>query len=302
MVTGYMHPRYAESLAEFGAPLELPRCGGWILERPISGFAHHDGMGCYPLFACRDWSQLNADLDSLRDALVSLAIVADPFGEFDLTYLQRCFDVVLPFKQHFIVDLRQPRDHTVSKHHRRHALKSLEEVHVERCHDPSSFLDEWVNLYASLVENKRLRGIKAFSRTAFAKQLSTPGSVLFRAVYRGTTVGADWYYLQGDVSYGHLAAFRPEYKKLAVSYALQWFAIEYFASIETRWLDLGGGAGVSGDETDGLSFFKRGWSTGTRTAYFCGRVFDHSRYSEAERASNVSGTTYFPAYRKGEFD
>lgn len=27
-MTGYLHPGYAESLAEFGAPRELPRCGG----------------------------------------------------------------------------------------------------------------------------------------------------------------------------------------------------------------------------------------------------------------------------------
>jgi hypothetical protein len=297
-----MHPRYAQSLAEFGTPRELPRCGGWILERPISGFAYRDGMGCYPLFACRDWSQLNADLESLRGKLVSLSLVTDPFGEYGLAYLQRCFDVVIPFKKHFTVDLLQPMDYIGSKHHRKYAYKTLKAVRVERCQDPQSFLDEWVDLYATLVKRKRLEGIKAFSRAAFAQQLSIPGCVLFRAVYQGVTIGADWYYLQGDVSYGHLAAFRPEYRKLAVSYALQWVAIEYFAGNKIRWLDLGAGAGVNSDAKDGLTFFKRGWSTGTRTAYFCGRVLDYAKYSEANGRSGVHATTYFPAYRKGEFD
>ena len=105
-VTGYAHPLYCQSLGEFGTPLELSRCGGWILKRRIPGRANYDGMGCYPLFACQDWRQLEADLEDLGSELVSLAIVADPFGQHDPDYLRRCFrDVVIPFKEHFVVDL-----------------------------------------------------------------------------------------------------------------------------------------------------------------------------------------------------
>src|SRR5438093_1510186 len=74
-VTGYMHPRYARSHQEFGSPRELPRCRGWVLERPIPGFAYTDAMGCYPLFACQDWSQLHLDVEDLRNKLVSLVLV-----------------------------------------------------------------------------------------------------------------------------------------------------------------------------------------------------------------------------------
>ena len=35
--SGYLHPNYAQSLAEFGKPRELTNCGGWILEREIPG-------------------------------------------------------------------------------------------------------------------------------------------------------------------------------------------------------------------------------------------------------------------------
>src|SRR5829696_5348289 len=105
-VTGYSHPAYAESLAEFGDPRELPQCGGYILQRQIPGFPYRDGMGCYPLFACRDWSQLLADLEDIGRELVSLALVTDPFGDCDTVYLRRCFrDVVILYKEHFVVDL-----------------------------------------------------------------------------------------------------------------------------------------------------------------------------------------------------
>jgi hypothetical protein len=85
MITGYLHPGYAASLAEFGTPRLLPRSEGWILERQIPGSPYSDGMGCYPLFACQDWSQLHADLESIGSELVSLALVTDPFGKYDVT-------------------------------------------------------------------------------------------------------------------------------------------------------------------------------------------------------------------------
>jgi len=40
-------------------------------------------MGCYPIFACMDWSQLHIDLGHIGDDLVSLALVTDPFVEYD---------------------------------------------------------------------------------------------------------------------------------------------------------------------------------------------------------------------------
>lgn len=302
MVTGYMHPRYAESLTEFGTPRELPRCGGWISERQIPGFPYHDAMGCYPLFACQDWSQLYADLEDIGNDLVSLSLVTDPFGEYDPGYLHRCFkDVVIPFKQHFVVDLSCPADTFVSKHHRRYARKALGDVSVEICKAPIHLLDDWVDLYATLTERHKIKGIPTFSRTSFAKQLTVPGIVAFRAICEGTTVGILLWYVQGETSYYHLGGSSPLGYELRASFALFWSAIEYFAANGLSWLNLGAGAGVMGDRTDGLTRFKRGWSTGTRTAYFCGRIFDQARYAEIVKVKGVPTTSYFPAYRKGEF-
>ncbi len=302
MVSGYMHPGYAESLAEFGTPRKLPHCGGWILERQIPGFPYHDAIGCYPLFACHDWLQFYADLEGIGNELVSLSLVTDPFGEYDKTYLHRCFrDVVIPFKEHFIADLRHPLNAIVSKHHRYYSRKALGNVDVEVCDNPMEFFDEWVDLYGTLTDMHDLKGIKVFSKAAFAKQFSIPGMVMVRAVSQDITVGIHLWYVQGEVAYSHLAAYSPLGYDLMASYALYWSAIEYFVD-KVRWLDLGSAAGVKSDGTHGLSKFKRGWSTGTRIAYFCGRIFDHAKYLEIVMAKDVLSTNYFPAYRKGEFD
>ena len=302
MVTGYLHPQYAESLSEFGALRELPHCGGCILVRQISGFPYHDAMGCYPLFCCQDWAQLHADLEDLDNELVSLALVTDPFGEYSPAYLRRCFkDVAIPFKDHFIVDLSCPIDTFASSHHRRYARKALRDVQIERCQDPTQFNDEWVNLYATLTERHNIKGIPAFSRLAFAKQLKVPGLVMFRAVYKETTVGMTLWYIQEEVGYYHLAAYSDTGYNLRASFALFWSAIGYFAGQGLRWLNLGAGASIKGNGPDGLSQFKRGWSTGTRTAYFCGRILNPKRYVEIVQSRNILETSYFPAYRKGEF-
>src|SRR6266852_8659851 len=81
-MTGYAHPSYAAALWEFGTPCHLPASGGSILQRPIDGSTYFDGMGSYPLFACRDWSRLGEDLASLEGELVALSMVTDPFGDY----------------------------------------------------------------------------------------------------------------------------------------------------------------------------------------------------------------------------
>jgi hypothetical protein len=302
-MSGYMHRLYAESLAEFGQPRKLSRCKGWILVRDIAGSPWQDAMGCYPLFACLDWQQLGTDLEEIGSDLVSLALVTDPFGAFDEKLLRRCFgDLVYPYKEHYIVDLQQPLTSYASTHHMRYARKSLQVVRVEMCHDPVMLLEDWVDLYSQLIRKHDIQGIAAFSRLAFTKQLGTPGIVAFRAVYENETVGILLWYTQGRVGYYHLGAFSDTGYKVRASFALFWYAIDHFASSGTmQWLDLGAGAGVKKDKTDGLSRFKEGWSSGTRTAFFCGRIFDPVRYSELAPVDQNPSTNYFPAYRLGEF-
>jgi hypothetical protein len=301
-LTGYAHPRYALSLKGFGEPRPLLHCGGWLLERPIPGTSYKDGMGCYPLFACRDWSRLHRDLENMSGELVSLSLVTDPFGEYDVAYLRRCFrDIVIPFKQHFVTDLNVPMDTRVCQNHRRNARKALQAVYLERCTDAVAFIDDWTRLYAVLVERHHIRGISAFSRSAFLQQLDIPGIVVFRAAHGGSTVGMLLWYIRNDVAYYHLGAYDPLGYELKASFALFWFAMDYFCTTGVRWLDIGAGAGVNGCGTDGLTRFKRGWSTETRPAYFCGLILDPPRYRQLAGMKGMPATEYFPAYRIGEF-
>ena len=299
-MNGYAHQNYATSLVEFGSLHQLSRSRGWILKRQIPGFSYVDGMGSYPLFVCEDWSQIGYDLEDLTSELVTLSLVADPFGNYTLPFLQERFDRVLTFKEHFIVDLDLPVKDAVTKHHRYYARKSLQGVGVECISNPEQFTDEWVKLYANLIDRYQLTGIKAFSHKAFAMQLRVPGIVVFRASEGENLLGAHLWYMQGEVAYSHLLALGPKGYDLMASYALYWSAIDYFSG-KVRWLDLGGTAGLGIDSTSGLDSFKKGWSTGTKTAYFCGRIFNHDHYKEITAAKGVNTTEYFPAYRTGEF-
>jgi hypothetical protein len=219
-----------------------------------------------------------------------------------VAYLRQCFpNLVIPFKQHCVVELSRPLDTFVHQHHRRYARKALREVCVERCDDPANFLDDWTALYSVLIDKHRITGIAAFSKEAFAKQLTVPGLVIFRATHEGEVVGMTLWYVQKNVAYYHLGAYSPAGYDLRASFALFWRSLESFATQGLQWLNLGAGAGLGGEGTDGLSRFKRGWATGTRTAYLCGRIFDPVKYQELVKAKAVKPDDYFPAYRGGEF-
>jgi len=281
----------------------LPRSEGWILERPILDTPYHDAMGCYPLFACRDWSKLDLDLDELRSELVTLTIVADPFGNHNPAQLGKCFPtVVTPFKEHLVTELSRSPESFVATQHRRKAQKALERLDIERVEDAGVFADRWIELYANLVRRHGIRGLTAFSPDSFRAQLAVPGISLFRAISENETVGMTLWYTNREVAYYHLGAYSDLGYELEASFALFWHVLEYFSRQGLQWLDLGAGAGLSAkDSSDGLTRFKRGWATETRPSYFCGRIFDHKKYLELSEANKNSSDGYFPAYRGGEF-
>lgn len=300
---GYLNSAYAFAFKEFGQPIELSHCKGWVIERKIPNFDAVDAMGCYPLFMCEDWSSLHLDLQRIDRNWVTLALVTDPFGNYSPEYLKRCFpDVMIPFKQHYVVDLKQIPSNFIVEHHRRNARKALQRVTIEVCPNPSAFLNDWVALYDVLIQRHKIRGITAFSRQSFACQMEVPGLVVFRASAESQTVGMLLWYVIGNIAYYHLGAYNEAGYKLRASFAMFWYAIHFFAEMEIEWLDLGAGAGIHETTDDGLSRFKRGWSNGTCWAYFCGRVLDREKYqnivSQLESLSNVN---YFPVYRYGDF-
>lgn len=244
---------------------------------------------------------MQADLEDLGNEVVSVAIVTDPFGAYDQAQLRECFpDIVFPFKLHFVADLNRTPESFVSAHHQRNARKGLQNITVEMCANPAQVLDDWGSLYAKLTARHKIGGLSAFSREAFAKQLAVPGVTVLRALSGGETVGMTLWYAGDTLAYYHLGAYSDAGYELRASFALFWRAIEHFKGAGLSWLSLGAGAGLS-SSADGLSRFKSGWSTETRTAYFCGRIFDRDKYEELVRLKRMPLTNYFPAYRAGEF-
>ncbi|MDH3442421.1 MAG: GNAT family N-acetyltransferase [Deltaproteobacteria bacterium] len=299
-VSGFLHPAYAQSLAEFGKPRLLTNCRGWILERPIPQSPYRDGMGLYPLFCCENWAALPADFSNLESELVSISLVTDPFGRFSLPELLKGFTVVKLFKEHYVADLHRSPESYVSPHHRYYSKKSLKKLHVEKCQQPLKHLTEWIELYGNLISRHNITGMRAFSLQCFEGVLEVPGLVMFRATNEERTVGALLLYLHGDFGYVFLSAFTDEGYRLRAAYALRWVAIQELAK-DSRWLDMGAGAGLATGASDGLTTFKRGWASETKPVYFCGQIFDTGKYNEIVAAKGISRTDYFPAYRVGEF-
>jgi len=300
MTAGYLHPLYAESLKEFGEPRALPHSGGWMLVRKIPRTTLRDAMGIYPLFCCRNWRELKRDIEELDSDLVSLSLVTDPLGDYDKSVLGNSFEEVKVFKNHFVADTSWPLEKLVSKRHREDARRSLRNVRVEVCSDPTAYLDEWLKLFTVLVERHQISSLRAFSRDAFVQQFKVPGLVMFKALLGDEVVGLDLWYVQGDVAQGHLAAFSKNGYDVHASYATKWKVMEYFKD-KVGWINLGGAPGTGAAQGDGLTQFKRGWASGTRVAYFCTKVLNHEYYRDLDIAVGSPKGDYFPSYRRGEF-
>jgi hypothetical protein len=294
-LTGYQNPLYPKSLAQFGELRELPRSGGWLLERQVPEHSDRDAIGCYPIFSARDWTSVGKDLNEIGSRLVSVALVADPFGEYLGRDLSSSFDNVVAFKEHYVVDFSKPL--LISRHHQYYSRKAAEVV-VEVGSPTEGFAAQWSELYDCLIHRHRLTGIKAFSRECFEAQMKVPGMVVFRAKKNGELLGAHLWYQQQNVVYSHLAASTEAGYALNCSYAIHSAVLDYFRS-KVQWIDLGAGAGTAARQ-DGLSRFKAGWSNNTRPAYFCGRILNPERYDALTRELHPGVTDYFPAYRSGE--
>ncbi len=298
--TGYLHPWYAQTLSAIGRSRALDASGSWFLERAIPGEELRDGVGCYPLFCCRNWSALADDISGLAGELVSFTIVTDPFGDFTRDDLGRAFDVIRPYKRHYVTNLGAASDIPRTRRHRRNTTAARRSIAVHRVADPEALGAEWVQLYASLVTRHRLRGLHAFSPACLVGQLRVPGLRMFAATAGAELVGLHLWYVQGGVAYAHLGATSARGYALRASYALYAFALQELRC-EVRWLALGASAGVHPSTAgDGLTRFKVGWATGTRQSYLCGRVLQRDAYDRLARVGGGADSGYFPCYRHAD--
>lgn len=300
-MNGYQNSLYAESLAEFGTPFCLPRSGGWLLVRPIPECAEHDAVGCYPLFNCRNWADLGSDLDEAAAHVVAVSLVVDPFSEVDKAQLHGWFpDVCRPFKEHAVVDFGRDWRQAICRHHRRNVRVAARRVEVERCGDPSDWLETWIELYGHLIGRHGLCGIARFSRASFGRQLCVPGIAAYRAIVDTETVGMILWYVADTVAYYHLGAFSPLGYASRAAFALFDAALGDLAGRGARWAALGSGAGWQVATEDGLARFKNGWANDRRTAWFCGRILAPVKYERLAAARKLHAVDYFPKYRHPE--
>lgn len=302
---GYGHKAYAESLAEFGRPLFLPKSGGWILVRDIPETPYQDAMGCYPLFACEDWSALADDLSHLKEDLVCISLVTDPFGQYDQALLERTFPTkVQVFKEHFIACPRDPVIESIPSRHRSRARKGLKNLNVQEVANPPESLKTWCSLYSNLIERHSIRGLARFSERVFQTQLEVPGIHVFTATTGDETVGMVLWYCHDEVAYYHLAANSERGYELEASSALLLRSFEMMAARGVRKVTLGAGAGIAeqpGVCVDGLTLFKRGWSSHTQPVYFCARILNDHVYAKLSRHTRTQESEFFPNYRTGEY-
>jgi hypothetical protein len=298
---GYSHALYGASFQQFGELRRLPRSDGLVLIRQIpEAPKYRDAVGLYPFICCKNWRELAADISSLGEDVVTLSVVTDPFGVYDEEVLRSCFQLVRPFKSHFVTDFQQPLNAFLSRHHRRHARNALSEMTVEILDGPQVCVKEWDALYENLAKRHGIQGIRRFSEEAFIHQLQTPGALVFRAVVDGKAIGIDIWYVEKEVAYNHLVAVSDLGYQLHANYALQMTALEYLKD-RVRFASFGGVAGFDGETQDGLYRFKRGWTNSTRLTYFCGSILNTAVYAELCGTCTPNNKDFFPAYRKGGF-
>jgi hypothetical protein len=297
---GYRSRAYAEALGMAEGIIELPASGGQLLTRRLQGRNLTDACGAYPVFSCATPSRLGEDIGGLGDDLVSVTLVADPLTPWDTAALAELFPVMRALADHYVIDLGQP-GHRPSSHHRRKLRQAAghnTEIRIEA--DPLALAPQWTNLYAVLIGQVGITGLRRFSPEIFRRMLAVPGTVLFTAWDGGTLLGADWYFEDGDRIYAHLSAYAESGYARAVSYPMMDAALRHFAARGARVLDLGGVPLVEGGGR-GLAQFKQGWSTRTLPCRLCGRVLNPARYAELTAAASPLSAEYFPRYRHGEF-
>ena len=309
----YRSAAYVESLAHVGVPEALPASQAWFLRRPFGD--GYDAAGPYPLLVCGDWGALGEDLRALEQpgGPVSFTAVCDPMGAWETARLDEVFrDRWEPYKEHFLVDLDRPLAECLSSHHKRKVKRGRQEVVVEfapwtegqACSQESrnEWIKDWQRLYGHLVQRHGIAGPAAFPAASLAAQLSLPGAVVQRARIEATTVSLVVWYPAGEGMRYHLAGTSPEGYAASATYALFASALERFREQGLAWAHLGAGAGVRADQGDGLTRFKAGWATRTRTAYLGGRILDPTRYRawSAQRGAAQAGNqpgAFFPCYR-----
>lgn len=293
----YATDAYALSLVSDGRTLVVPEWGCSVLVRPIEG-EQDDATGIYPLAILRRDADIEGGLSRLRDlGLVSIVLVVDDFHRPAIECLERAFDFVRPFKAHFLNKPAQATTPAYSKHHRYEIQRASRHVTVGVM-DLGRHLDDWIRLYATLMERHSLSGIHDLPLKHHASLARLEGVTAIGAWIEGELVSCHIWVHDGQRAHSHLGASSERGYACGAAYAVYDVSIRHFA--EAELINLGGVAGHADDLESGLARFKRGFSNAMGRSYICGKILCHDRYRElVERKAARKDTAFFPAYRAG---
>lgn len=281
---------YAQAFGSDFEPIYLPGMDLYVLKRPIEGTGYFDARGPYPLAPVISVDRAEDDFAILAaHKIVSLILVIDPMRAPTPVAMAKAFDRVTPFKDHFVreLGLDQPYGH----HHRtkvRRAYRACE-TRIVRLVD---HLDEWSSLYEALSLKHQISGIQAFNRQYF-DSLAELEPLMAAAFIQGELVSAHIWICYQDYAYAHLAASSPNGYRQSAAYAVYDHSFRHLFDLGVRMINLGGGAGITAP-SQGLTYMKQGFSTGTLPCYLCGKIIDIAAYNSLTAGLQ---TAFFPAYR-----
>jgi hypothetical protein len=228
--------------------------------------------------------------------------VIDPWHGAGMQTLRRAFpDLLETYKMHHVVDLAGDPLGRLSTHHRRNSKLAMNALDIEICAEPSAFAVDWLRLYGTLASRHGITGAANFSSHSLTAQLGLPGLTALRASKDGVTVGMTLWLANERHVYYHLGAYSEEGYDRRASFGMFWTAISHFGRLGLDGINLGAGAGTTGDSSDGLSRFKAGWASRTLPAWLAGRIGDAAAYgSLCDAYGEPRQGNFFPAYRRSE--
>ena len=290
MTHPYASLAYAQAFGAGHEPIYLPGMDLHVLKRPIEGTAYFDAMGPYPLSPVTSVDRAGDDFAILAaHQIVSLVLVIDPMRGPAPLAMAEVFDPVTPFKDHFVRELGL--DQPYSRHHRAEVRRAYRacETRIVRLAD---YLDDWSSLYEALRLKHQIGGIQAFDNQYF-DNLAKLEPFMVAAFIDGALVSAHIWICHDGYAYSHLAASSAEGYRQSAAYAVYDHSFRHFAEQGVGMVNLGGGAGI-GAPSQGLTYLKQGFSTGTLPCYLCGKIIDPAVYA---MLSKDRQTGFFPAYR-----
>lgn len=295
MTHPYTSETYARAFTEH-SPFYLPHSQSWVLQRAIPQSPYHDITACYPRFPLFSPQALADDLKHISQQAVSFTLATDATTPIPADTLSELFDVVRPFKIHYLHTNEKPRE--LTKHHR-YEVKQAHRHCTVNVVAFADYLAPWLELYQNLVKHHQITGFQNFNEQYFTQLLQTENLITLGAFdVNNNLIAMHLWYQYQDTLYSHLAASSDQGYQLRASYAIYDTLIREFPAIRT--IDFGSGAGNSHDPNNGLTRFKQGFANDSQQSYLCGKILDQPRYNElVNKTFSLSPQDYFPLYRKG---